>query len=189
MNALLLDRPLALRRSTGTMALAAVFCAALTALGGAISFPLPFSPVPVTLQTLFVVLAGVMLGPIWGPASMLLYLTAGISGMPVFAGGAAGPGVLLGPTGGYLAGFVVGAWTAGLLARPGSSWVRLGTALLAAHAVVLLFGVTQLKIYTGNDLGTAIALGVTPFLPGLAAKLAVSVALLRSRALTGWFRP
>ena len=86
-----LDQPLALSRSHGTLALGSLLFAALTALGAVVAFPLPFSPVPITLQTLFVILAGAMLGPVYGPVSQLMYVMAGVAGMPVFAGGAAGP--------------------------------------------------------------------------------------------------
>ncbi len=91
-NTWLLDRTLARTRSTGVMALGALLFAVLTAVGAAVSFPLPFSPVPVTLQTLAVVLAGAMLGPIWGVISQIAYVGAGISGLPVFANGTAGIG-------------------------------------------------------------------------------------------------
>src|SRR5512133_1411896 len=70
---------------------------------------LPIGPVPVTLQPLFIVLAGFLLGPARGAAAVALYVLAGVLGMPVFAGGKAGLGVLLGPTGGYLVGFILAA--------------------------------------------------------------------------------
>ena len=70
-----------------------------------IAVPLPISPVPITLQILGVMLAGLLLGPQLGTMAVCLYLIAGISGLPVFAGGAAGIGVLMGPSGGYLLGF------------------------------------------------------------------------------------
>ena len=183
----ILASPQTATRSFGVMTVAALLFAVLTAMGAAFSFPLPFSPVPVTLQTLAVILAGVVLGPVWGPISQVMYIGAGMSGLPVFANGLAGPAVLVGPTGGYLAGFVLGAWAAGLLARPGSSWVRLGVSLLLAHTVIFVFGVAQLKLYTGNSFAVAFQTGVAPFLPGMVFKTAVAVALLRSRRF-GWFR-
>jgi biotin transport system substrate-specific component len=170
------------------MVLGSLLFAVLTAAGAAVSVPLPFSPVPVTLQTLMVVLAGAMLGPVWGALSQILYLTAGVSGLPVFANGAAGPSVLFGPTGGYLAGFVVSAWIAGLTVRPGAGWLRLATGLLAAHAVVFVFGLGQLMLFTARSLPAAATLGFWPFLPGLAAKTIAATLLLRSSRITGWFR-
>jgi biotin transport system substrate-specific component len=107
----------------------------------------------------------------------------------VFAGGLAGPAVLAGPTGGYLAGFVVGAWTAGLITRPGASWPRLLLGLVAAHAVIFLFGLTHLLVFVGSSWTNAVALGLVPFLPGTAFKVAVAMGLLRSRRVGGWFRP
>lgn len=183
-----LDHPFAVRCHWPVMALGSALFAALTAVGAAVAFPLAFSPVPVTLQTFFVVLAGAVLGPVWGPVSQLAYLAAGVSGLPVFAGGLAGPGALLGPTGGYLVGFVLGAWTAGLLTRAGSSWPRLTFGLLAAHAVIFLFGTSHLVVFVGSAWDRAFLLGVAPFLPGTVFKTAAAVALLRSRRALGFFR-
>jgi len=182
------DTTLAPARPAWAMALGSLLFAVLTAAGAAASFPLPFSPVPVSLQTLAVVLAGAMLGPVWGPVSQILYVGAGVAGMPVFANGAAGPGVLAGPTGGYLVGFVIGAWIAGLLVRPGGSWVRLVTGMVAAHAGVFLCGLSQLMLFTGQSVPATLQMGLFPFLPGLAVKLGAAVGVLRSRTLSGWFR-
>jgi biotin transport system substrate-specific component len=82
------------------MVFAALF-ASLTAVGAYMKIPLPLTPVPVTMQVFFVLLAGCMLGSRWGTISMIVYLLLGIVGFPVFAGGASGLGVLFGPTGGY----------------------------------------------------------------------------------------
>jgi biotin transport system substrate-specific component len=174
--------------TTLTRALGVVLFAALTAVGATLAFPLPFTPVPVTLQTLAVILAGAMLGPVWGPASQLLYLGAGICGLPVFAGGIGGPAVLLGPTGGYLIGFVVGAWIAGLLLRPGSGWVRLGAGLLASHAAIFVCGLSRLLAFTGMSVPAALELGFFPFLPGLAVKTVAAAVLLQPQRVLGWFR-
>jgi len=174
--------------TTLSRALGVVLFASLTAVGATLAFPLPFTPVPVTLQTLAVILAGAMLGPVWGPASQLLYLGVGICGLPIFAGGIGGPAVLLGPTGGYLIGFVVGAWIAGLLVRPGADWARLGAGLLTAHAVIFVCGLSHLLSFTGMSVGAVIELGLLPFLPGAAVKTMAAAALLRPRRLLGWFR-
>jgi biotin transport system substrate-specific component len=183
------DTVLAAPRSTWALFLGAVLFAALTGVGAAASVPLWFSPVPVTLQTLFVVLAGALLGPVWGPVSQVLYVGAGVLGLPVFAQGAAGPGVLAGPTGGYLVGFVAGAWIAGLITRPGASWLRLVLGFAAAHAAVFVCGLSHLMLFTAQSPALAVKLGLLPFLPGLAVKLAASVGIVRSRRLAGWFRP
>lgn len=94
------------------MVFAALF-AALTAAVAWFKIPLPFTPVPITLQTLVVLMSGAMLGPYYGALSMIIYLVLGAIGLPVFAGGSSGIGALLGPTGGYLfsypiASFVIG---------------------------------------------------------------------------------
>ena len=89
--------------------------AALTVVGAYIAIPFPLSPVPIVLQNLFVLLAGLLLGKKWGAASMAIYLLAGAVGLPVFAGGTGGIGHFAGPTGGYLIGFVLAAFVAGAL--------------------------------------------------------------------------
>lgn len=170
------------------MALGSILFAVLTAAGAAVAVPLPFSPVPVTLQTFFVVLSGAMLGPVFGPLSQILYVGAGVSGMPVFAGGTAGAGVLAGPTGGYLVGFVVASWFAGLLTRPGASWVRLLAGLVVAHAAIFVCGVSHLMLFAGRSATLAVQLGLVPFLPGLAVKTLAAAGALRSKRVAGWFR-
>lgn len=187
-GAWVLDRPLTVTRPAGAMALGSLFFAVLTAVGAAVSVPLPFSPVPITMQTFFVVLAGAVLGPVWGPVSQMTYVMAGLAGLPVFAGGTAGPGILAGATGGYLIGFVPAAWLAGLLVRPGSSWIRLIAGLTAAHAVVFVCGLSQLSLFTGRSLAAAVQLGLLPFVSGTVLKVTAAAALLRSRKATGWFR-
>src|SRR5659263_463032 len=97
--------------------IAVAFFAALTTVGAWISFPLPFSPVPIALANLFVILSGVILGKWLGPLSQIVYLLLGFAGVPVFAQQLAGPSVFAGPTGGYLAGYVIAAFLTGLLAE------------------------------------------------------------------------
>jgi len=103
------------------MMTAASMLAGLSAALSFVSIPLPVSPVPVTGQSFGAMLSGLALGPLWGAAAMAVYLALGCAGFPVFAGGKAGPGTLFGPTGGYLAGFVLGAWVAGLVVSAGES--------------------------------------------------------------------
>lgn len=152
----------------------------LTALAAQVTIPLPFTPVPITGQTFAVLLVGAALGSRRGAASQLLYLTEGLAGMPVFAGSKAGPAALLGPTGGYLVGFIAAAFVTGWLAERG--WDR--RVLTAACAMVLgnltiyFFGATWLATFTG--LAKALTLGVLPFLPGDALKIALATALLPS---------
>ena len=82
-----------------------------------IQIPLPFSPVPVTAQTMAVLACGLFLGPVWGALTVLAYIIEGSLGLPVFAGGTAGLAKLFGPTGGYIIGFVPAAFMVGLLSK------------------------------------------------------------------------
>ena len=150
----------------------------LIALSAWIAVPLPFSPVPVTAQTFAVLLVGSALGARRGAASALAYLAEGCSGLPVFAGGAAGPHVMVGPTGGYLAGFVLGAWLCGALAERG--WDRRPIPTIASmalgNALILAIGLLWLSRFVGPS--RVLALGLIPFLPGDVVKIALAVVLL-----------
>lgn len=156
----------------------------LLALGGSLAIAasaqiqLPMQPVPMTMQSLVVLLVGVAYGPRLAAATVMLYLLQGFMGLPVFAGFRAGPAVLLGPTGGFLIGFVPAAALVGWIAARG--WmrgpIRAAAAFLAGHAVLFAFGVGWLAMLLGLD--RAIAVGLLPFLPGTAVKVATGVALL-----------
>ena len=128
-----------------------------------IAIPIPGTAVPFTLQPLVVVLAGLMLGPGFGAASMLLYLAAGAAGLPVFAPiGAPGIARFAGPTGGYLIAFPAAAFVAGLVSRRTTSLVgRWGGAMLGM-VVIFVGGIAHLSLFFGG-FDRAIALGVTPF--------------------------
>ncbi len=151
---------------------------ALIALSAWVAIPLPFSPVPVTGQTLAVLFVGSALGARRGAASALAYLAEGAWGLPVFAGGAAGPHVLVGPTGGYLAGFVLGAFACGALAERG--WDRRPLSTIASMAVgnaaILVPGLLWLSEFVGP--GVVWKLGLFPFIPGDLVKIALAAALL-----------
>ena len=144
---------------------------ALTALGAYIVIPLP--PVPITLQTLFLGLAATLLGGSLAALSQTVYIILGVIGLPVFAGGKAGLGVLFGPTGGYLIGFVAAAFVIGKLValktRPGFAWLCLS--LVAGTTVLYLLGVLQLSLVARLAPAKALAVGVLPFLPGDAVKI------------------
>lgn len=150
---------------------------------------LPIGAVPITLQPLFVFLAGYLLGPASGAAAVGLYVAAGVLGLPVFAGGKAGLGVLLGPTGGYLVGFVLGAGITGLAAPRGAriGWVRGVVVGAAALAVAYAVGAARLAQVLHFDARKAMVVGVLPFLPFDAVKVAVALVIarhLRARGLT-----
>jgi len=150
--------------------------AVLTATGAAIEVPIPGSPVPVTMQSMIVSLSGVLLGPLAGAMSQVLYVMAGALGAPVFAGGAFGLAHLVGPTGGYLLAFPVAAAVTGRLAgrRQGRWTVRsaaqLGLAILLGTVVIFAGGFAQLALLTGDPAG-AFELGVLPFIVGDAIKI------------------
>jgi len=143
---------------------------------------LPFSPVPVTGQTLAVLLVGALFGSQRGSASVLLYLWEGAIGLPVFAGNYGGLLPLIGPTGGYLIGFVIAAYLVGFLSERG--WDRhfhttLITMLLGS-GVIYLCGLAWLVTFTGVD--KVLIMGFYPFLPGDILKLFIATLLLPS----GW---
>jgi biotin transport system substrate-specific component len=155
--------------------------AALISGGAFIAVPLPFSPVPLTLQNLFALLSGLILGPLRGGAAAALFLIAGALGAPVFAGAAGGFAYLFGPTGGFLLGYLFTALTAGFIAgrprenRP-TSLPRIILAVLAGLLVLYVPGLIRLKIVLDTDWGTALAVGFLPFtvgdiLKGIAAVL------------------
>lgn len=139
-----------------------------------VRIPLPFTPVPITGQTFAVLLVGASLGSRRGAASLALYLLLGTLGLPFFAGGASGLPALLGPTGGYLVGFVMAAYLVGLLAARGLDRHVPGAllAFLAGELVIYLFGVAWLSVYLG--IRQAIVAGFLPFIVGDAIKLAAA---------------
>jgi len=158
----------------------------LTAVAGRIAVNLPFSPVPITGQTLIVLLAGAALGSWRGAASQLAYLVEGVVGLPVFAGGTAGLVVLLGPTGGYLIGFVATAGIVGWLVERGASrngFASVATMLLGS-AVVYLFGATWLSLFVPGGLAVVFAQGVLPFLPGDVVKSLIAAGVVPSARWT-----
>jgi biotin transport system substrate-specific component len=166
------------RRVIVRVTLAALF-AALTAGGTFIAIPLPFSPVPIVLQNLFIVLAGLVLGPVLGAAAAGLYLLAGALGLPVFAGAVGGAAHFLGPTGGFLAGYFFAALAAGLVAgRPKTGTASLFRLILASAAgflIVYVPGLLWLYRLMGNR-AAVFAAGFFPFLVGDVLKAVIAVA-------------
>ncbi|MCS6802705.1 MAG: biotin transporter BioY [Chloroflexota bacterium] len=166
-----------------TKAALAVLFSVLIAISAQVSFEI--GPVPITLQTLMVLLTGALLGSRLGALAVALYLAEGLAGLPVFAGGnsawsvarTGGP-YILGSTAGYLVGFVAAAFLVGWLAERG--WTR--TVLLTALAMVLgnlvIYALGLLNLARFVPPPTLFAVGLLPFLPGDAIKIAVAVALL-----------
>ncbi|MBN1894020.1 biotin transporter BioY [bacterium] len=159
--------------------------AALTALGGWIR--IPFVPVPLTMQTLFVYLSGMWLGKTAGFASQVVYLAAGLAGLPVFSAGG-GPAYVLHPTFGYLVGFPCAAWVLGALfekaARPGSRRMLLWA---GAGSVLIILGTGMLGLYanlnwiSGRPVSFTQVLwtGFVVFLPGECIKFILAAVLYR----------
>ena len=144
-----------------------------------VEIPLPFTPVPITGQTFGVLLIGAALGSKRGAASLTLYLTEGALGLPFFAGGASGFGILTGATAGYLVGFILAAYVIGLLAERGLERnVRTSIVpFLVGTVVIYTCGVTWLAVVLGS-FGKALTAGLLPFLIGDAIKLAAAALTL-----------
>ncbi len=171
-------------RSEGRLfdVLATVGFSLLIGLAAQVAIPLPFTPVPLTIQTLAVLAAGALLGRMRGFSAVALYIAEGCAGLPVFSGGTAGVAHLLGPTGGYLAGFLAAAWLAGMLAEKGwdRRWLTAFTALVIADAAVFVPGLLWLGAYTGYS--RVLVLGALPFAAAELLKAAACAAILPA----GW---
>ena len=153
--------------------------AALTAVGAYISIPI--GPVPIVLQNLFVYLTGLLLGSRWGVAGIGAYLLAGAVGLPVFAGGKGGIGHLVGPTGGYLVGFLPAVAIIGMIAEKTKGNILFGLlALIAGTAVIYTCGVSWLGVVTGMTMRHSLMVGMVPFLIGDAIKIAAALFIARS---------
>ncbi|MGH2418742.1 MAG: biotin transporter BioY [Candidatus Limnocylindria bacterium] len=151
--------------------------AALTGIAAQISVPLPFTPVPISLQTLTVLLAGAALGPMRGGMAMLLYLVAGMVGVPWFSEQRSGIDF---PSFGYIVGFVLAAVVVGALARRGADRTVVGTVglMIAGNLLIYVLGVAWLASSLGVTLIRALELGAIPFLVGDGLKIALAAALL-----------
>ena len=174
--------------STATRVAAVFLIAIATAVGAQISVPLGFTPVPLVMGDMVVLLGGAALGSRLGLAAQVLYLAAGIAGLPVFAASATlpqGPLRLLGPTGGYLMAYPLAAFLTGYLAERGFDrrYVTSVLAMAAGYVVIFAFGVSWLALFSwpaalGFD--AALRAGLYPFLLGGLAKLLVAAGVLPS---------
>lgn len=171
--------------TTVTHLTTAVLVAALTAVLAQVSIPVPWVPVPFSLQPFGPFLAGLLLGPLWGGFGMALYLVAGVAGAPVFSNGATGLGYVLGPTGGFLVGFLFGAIFVGLIAhrrlaprdpRTLSAPVQ-AVALIAGIAVIYAGGIPWFASVQGISLPSAAGV-LAPFLGPDLLKAALTVGIL-----------
>jgi biotin transport system substrate-specific component len=143
-----------------------------------VAIPLSFTPVPITGQTFGVLLVGGALGFRRGVASIGLYVLIGVIGLPFFAEGKGGFAVILGATGGYIVGFILGGALVGRLAELGWDRRIIGAlgAMLIGNLVIYAIGVPWLMAVAGLDLSTGLAKGLTPFLIGDAIKLVLAAA-------------
>jgi biotin transport system substrate-specific component len=172
-----------------TRAVAVLFFAVLTAAAAQVSVPLPFTQVPFTFQPTVVLLSGLMLGPRLGAASQILYLTAGVAGLPVFAASPVlplGAWRLFGPTGGYLMSYPLAAFVAGALARRGFDRRYLTSIVAMALGLVVIYTCGTLWLaYASLDrtavgLASAFATGVAPFVIADVVKLAAAAGIMPS---------
>lgn len=151
--------------------------AAITGVAAQVSIPLPFTPVPISLQTFTVLLSGAALGPLRGGAAMLLYLVAGMAGVPWFSEQRSGFDF---PSFGYIIGFVLAGVVVGALARRGADRTVPGTVamMLLGNLLIYALGVPWLMASLGVDLGKGVELGATPFLLGDGLKIALAAMVL-----------
>ena len=158
------------RSNLATRALTALIFVGLIALCAQVRIPLPGTPVPLTLQTFGVIMAGGVLGWRWGAAAAAAYYLIGLLGAPVFAGANGGWEYATGATGGYLLGFILAAGVAGLLTQIGAKRWEALWAMLAASMAIYIPGLIWLSFHV--DGGSVLSAGLYPFIPGDLVKLA-----------------
>ncbi len=170
-----------------------LFALSIAALTGAMAqarVVLPWSPVPITLQTFAVLLSGVLLGRKWGAISQALYVGIGVLGMPWFTGYKSGPQALIGPTGGYIVGFVLAALLIGYFidthSKSRSFFPMLGLILFANFIIIYGLGIAQLSLYLSWVEGAKISfstlfwMSVIPFIPGDLTKAIAAAIIARA---------
>ncbi len=191
MNTITVER----NNKTLMLTLTALFAAVLAAASW-ISVPLPFTPIPINLGTLAVTLSGALLGRKYGPLSVLIYILLGAVGIPVFAGFSGGLSHIVGPTGGYIAGYLTSSFITGFIMDTCynedklDGWKKYALIALAAllgTASCYIIGTLWFMHLTGNSLAASLTMCVIPFLPGDAFKIAaaaISVPVLRKAVAT-----
>lgn len=149
-----------------------------------VTIPLPFTPIPVTGQTIAVILSGALLGSKLGALSQVLYMLIGIVGLPVFAGGRGGPGIILGPTGGFIWGFILMSYVIGRITEVGymklqkhSTVVLIAAFLIGGIGILYTTGVAQLAIVLQLSVSEALAVGAFPFIPGDLFKICIATTI------------
>ena len=167
--------------TTRDLVLASLF-AALTAALSYVSIPVPFSPVPITGQTLGVMLSGALLGSKLGALSQVVYLILGVIGLPVFASGASGLASLLGPSGGFLFGFPIGAYITGImLEKNKNASIFYMTVAIAVGGIVAVYlpGIAQLSRFVEGGILGAFMMMVL-YIPGDIVKVLVGTMILKA---------
>ena len=166
------------QRRAATQILLVIAGSAIIAISAQIAIPIPFTPVPLTMQPLAVLLVGIALGGMRGSAAAILYLLEGASGLPVFAQGHGGALWLIGPTAGYLLSYPFAAFVAGWFSERGwgSTTLRAVAGMLAALAVIYAGGFAWLAVLSGTR--AALAMGILPFVVADVLKVALGAALL-----------
>jgi len=150
----------------------------LTSLGAFVRIPLPFTPVPLTLQTFFVLLGAALLGGRLGTVTQVSYIFLGVLGLPIFSGAGSGFLYLCGPTAGYLAGFIFASLFIGRFIKFSRGNMLFTTGILFSADLILLFcGALWLKFLFGYNLHGALLLGLLPFIPGDLFKAAAAAAI------------
>lgn len=168
-----------------------VFCgllAAILCLSAFITIPLPFTPIPITLQIMAICVSGGVLGRKKGVLAVAVYLLIGFIGLPVFSGMKGGPGVLFGPTGGYIIGFLPGVFLIGLMAetmiKPADSMLvqyrKLAFSMSLGVCTIYAVGTLQLMLMTGMGLMAALLSAVIPFAPLDCFKIAMATVITYS---------
>lgn len=159
--------------------------AALTAVGAMIQIPLPFTPLPVSLATLSVMLAAGLLGPRYGSLAISVYILIGAIGIPVFSNFSGGVGIIAGPTGGYIIGYIAMTFVSGLLIHKkstketGVSRIGVILALALGNIVLYTIGTAWFIFQTNTQLIPALTMCVIPFLPGDLLKILASSLLIQ----------
>jgi len=162
----------------------------LTALGAFVRIPLMFTPVPITLQTMFVLLGAALLGRSLGATAQIAYMFLGFAGLPIFTGAGSGLLYLSGPTGGYIFGFVLASIFLGrAIKRAGNNPFSIFGLFLAADAILFACGILWLRILFAQPLDHLLFIGLLPFVPGEVLKISAAVILYRkiSPRAKAWF--
>lgn len=161
------------------MTVYASLMAAMIAAGAYLAIPI--GPVPIVLQNLFVFLSGLLLGSRWGFACVAVYILVGACGLPIFSIGRGGIGHILGPTGGYLMGFLPAVYVIGLITEKTKHHVIIDViAMVCGGIIIYACGVTWLKVITGMTLTKTLAVGMYPFILGDALKIAAAVPIAKA---------